>query len=47
MSKVYQVDKEFTVQVRFTAKSQEDAEDFVNSMSTKDWLEHLDREKVE
>jgi len=33
---------EYKVEVRFTATSLEDAENFVYSMDGSDWLEHLE-----
>mgnify|MGYP001230446222 CR=1 FL=1 len=39
------MDKVYTVFVSFHARDEEDAEDFVLSMSSSDWLEHLQEEE--
>lgn len=36
------MDKIYTVFVSFHAKNEKDAEEFVLSMQSKDWLEHLE-----
>ena len=35
----------YKVVMRFQATDEQDAENFVASMSEKDWLEHLEREE--
>jgi len=37
----------YTVFLSFHARNQEDAEDFVLSMSGSDWLEHLELDETE
>ena len=39
------MDKVYTVFVSFHAKDEEDAVNFVESMSANDWLEHLEEEQ--
>tara|TARA_R100000773_G_scaffold2502_1_gene3214 strand:- start:6 stop:125 length:120 start_codon:yes stop_codon:yes gene_type:complete len=39
------MDKVYTVFVSFHAKDEQDAEEFVLSMSDSDWLEHLQEEE--
>ena len=41
------MDKVFTVFVSFHAKDWNDAEDFVYTMTAKDWMEHLREESEE
>tara|TARA_R100000742_G_C4266654_1_gene84764 strand:+ start:858 stop:986 length:129 start_codon:yes stop_codon:yes gene_type:complete len=41
------MDKVYTVFVSFHAKDEKDAQEFVLSMNPKDWLEHLEMDKVE
>ena len=40
-----QMDKVYTVFVSFHARDEQDAEEFVLSMSGSDWLEHLQEEE--
>ena len=35
------MDKTYKIVVRFEASDEDDAINFIESMSTKDWLEHL------
>tara|TARA_B100001996_G_scaffold281483_1_gene221886 strand:+ start:301 stop:456 length:156 start_codon:yes stop_codon:yes gene_type:complete len=37
--------KPYKIVVKFDATNQADAEDFVNDMNPKDWLEHLEEDK--
>tara|TARA_B100000287_G_scaffold368386_1_gene364627 strand:+ start:1119 stop:1244 length:126 start_codon:yes stop_codon:yes gene_type:complete len=39
--------KAYKIVMKFEAKDEQDAEDFVASMSEKDWLEHLEEDKNE